>query len=1130
MNLYFMKQLQLSLIFLLLSFISIQAQEKLLYSTNFQDWAALANATTEQTVTKTTDFSAEQLDFRFFQNSISPSGWDASRFKAPATPGYMLAAKVTAGPTSYVITSPLKSITKIVFTHGATGSSRGYRIWKKNASDTGWVALTAATAYAIPASGQTVTLAVNDSLVALKFTNLNEAQNAYLFDLAIYGNYAATGQTYALSTSVNIDSAGDITRTPNSDVYEPGTKVALKAAPRFGYKFVKWVNNSTNVDLSTSNPFIITMSEAQQVKAIFQAVNTYTLNLSTQGSNWGEILLTPAPTNGKYEEGNQVSLKVVPNPVTTFSFWNDNSTATERVVTMTEDKAFTATFDEVPFIVGWDFRKPDPKVNRPGDYYAETSNVGVISLYEPTGTAVNWLSGASAFTPAYPNFRIWTTGTEFVTRRRYVKAQFSTQGYRNIQVKSQVSANFQAYSVLTLQYSLDDLTYKELARVNIADVYNAAWKNLDATLPEDAQEQAKVYLKWVADTSSTRLGNPTDNDGTAFTNIYIFADQIAATDTIAPKMVSILPAANSASATVNGAIVVTFDEKVKTGNGKITLGSTPLTGVFGSKTATFAYERLDYNTEYTFSIPAGALTDGSGNTFAGLSIRFRTAQRSEPNKSLFDAVVAKDGSGDYLSVIDAIAAAPTNRTLPWLIYIKNGKYTGHHDIPASKPFIHLIGQLRDSVIISDNRLSGNDGKGSPVYNVLQGATMVVNARDCYFENITFENSHGYEKLAGPQALALYAVTNHFTTSNCNLRSYQDTYLTAYNVATDRQYHKNTIIEGAVDYIYGGGDVFFDRCILRNNRVDGGFIVAPSHAAGTLWGYVFSNCAIEESKVSNASNFFGRPWVNSPKTVFLNTILKTGIKAEGWHYKMGAIPAVFADYNTMDKNGNPVDLSFRIKNYEYDVRDANGNVTNVVKGTAKNKLSDAEAASYTYENVILRTGDSWDPRLMSEAPAQPGNVKLSKNKLSWTHSAYTRLYIVFRNDKVIGFTLDNSYTDSTAVTGVNYIYAIQAVGEFGALSRVVSADVVSSIRDLDDTASQLWVRPTVVTSSADVVHPKALRSSFLAVYNVQGQLIQTIQAIEGALSSKIDVSRLAEGVYVLRFKNGQSNLVTRFVKH
>ena len=77
--------------------------------------------------------------------------------------------------------------------------------------------------------------------------------------------------------------------------------------------------------------------------------------------------------------------------------------------------------------------------------------------------------------------------------------------------------------------------------------------------------------------------------------------------------------------------------------------------------------------------------------------------------------------------------------------------------------------------------------------------------------------------------------------------------------------------------------------------------------------------IDESKVTGATTYLGRAWQNSPKTVFLNTTLKTGVYATGWYYKMGAIPAVFADYNTMYANGSGVDLSQRISNYEYDIK-------------------------------------------------------------------------------------------------------------------------------------------------------------------------------------------------------------------
>jgi pectin methylesterase-like acyl-CoA thioesterase len=1016
------------------------AQEKLLYSTNFQEWTAVAASATPQTVNKTTDFSLETLTFKFFQVAVNPAGWDATRFvNPPATPGYAQAQKVAG---SYIELSPLQSITKVSFTEGATGGNRGYKVWKKNATDAAWVLLysTAAT----PSSGQTVVVNVNESNVAVKFTNIDDAQNAYMFDLNIYGNFVPVNPQVALNTSMNLPGAGTITRTPNSDTYDQGTTVSLQASTNFGYKFIKWTD-SLNNDLSTANPYSFAMTAATHVRAVFQAVNTYTFNVNIAGSNWGEVQLSPLPTGGKYEEGTVVSMKVIPNPVTNFSYWEDNSTLLDRTVTVTGNMSFTATFDEVPFIVGWNFKAQTPTSNRTGDFYSESSNVGLISSYEPGGTSVGWLANQGSFSPILPNIRLWTPGAEFKTRRRYIKANFATTGYKNIRVKSLISANYQAYSKQLIQYSLDDVTYVTVDTADITSVYNSAWKQTNTLLPAAAEGVNKIYVRWLADVTSPILSEGTDNDGTAFTNIFIYADKNTAADSIAPTLIATVPTDGSNTASINGSIVLTFTEGVKAGTGNITLNGTVLAPSFGSKTASLVYERLAYNTQYTLEVPAGALTDLAGNVFAGDTITFRTSNRLEPAKKLFDAVVAADGTGNYTSVIDAIAAAPANRAQPWLIYIKNGTYTGHHTIPANKPFIHLIGQARDSVIISDSLLSG----GANAVSVSAGATMYVNANDCYFENITLENSYGYKYQAGPQALALYSEANHFTTNNCWLRSYQDTYLTTYNGISNRHYIKNTKIEGAVDYIYGAGDVFFDKCTITNTRKTGGYIVAPSHGNGTLWGYVFSYCTIDEAHTTGATNYFGRAWANAPKTVFLYTTLKSGIYPQGWYYKMGTIPAVFADYGTMDINGNMVDTSQRIEDYEYDVKDANGNVIQTVHGKAKKSLTPAEAATYTYENVVLRSADTWDPRMMTEAPAQPVNVVATNKTITWDSVPYTRLYIIFRNNTVVGFTINTTFTDTTTGTGA---YAVQAVSEFGALSTPANASGVLPVTLLDLTAS------------------------------------------------------------------------------
>lgn len=320
----------------------------------------------------------------------------------------------------------------------------------------------------------------------------------------------------------------------------------------------------------------------------------------------------------------------------------------------------------------------------------------------------------------------------------------------------------------------------------------------------------------------------------------------------------------------------------------------------------------------------------------------------------YSIVIDANGTEDFTDIQSAVNSIPSGNSEFVSIFIRNGKYKGHVDIPEDKPFLHFVGESRDSVIITDDRLCGDPGNGSPWYKPAQGATVVINASDCIFENITFENSWGHEKQTGPQALAVYSNNDRIAFNQCTMRSFQDTYLTSTKNIQDRQYLLNCRIEGAVDFIYGGGNVLFDQCEIYCTRQNLGYIVAPNHRDGTKWGYVFLNCEINGKK--DASTYFGRPWHNAPKTVFLNTKTSIHIDPRGWHKKMGAIPAVFADYNTMDMKGNPLDLSKRISEYEFDIKDADKKIIGVQKGSAKNTLTAEEAASYTYENI----NETWNP--------------------------------------------------------------------------------------------------------------------------------------------------------------------------
>lgn len=237
--------------------------------------------------------------------------------------------------------------------------------------------------------------------------------------------------------------------------------------------------------------------------------------------------------------------------------------------------------------------------------------------------------------------------------------------------------------------------------------------------PADASDAERVYVRWYPDWNSALIGTETDYDGLAITDIYVLAEPMSVNDDTAPVLTASIPADGATGASVNGSVVLTFDEKVVPGNGDATLGGTVLKPIVSGKSIVYPYTALAYNTTYTSELPEGAVTDHSGNKAAAVRLSFTTMSRVQPEARLYDAVVDVNGSADYTSVQAAIDAAPEGRVKLWLIFVMNGNYKEHIDIPSSKPFMHIIGQDREKTVILDDRLCG----GENAVHVSVGATV-----------------------------------------------------------------------------------------------------------------------------------------------------------------------------------------------------------------------------------------------------------------------------------------------------------------------------------------------------------------------------------------------------------------------
>ena len=901
-----------------------------------------------------------------------------------------------------------------------------------------------------------------DDIFTVKIYIYNLANNKqYAFsDVVISGDVEGTIEptpVYTLSVGSNMTGAGKVSTNPAGAEFDEGTIITASATENFGYHFQSWTDETGEV-VSTSKNYTFEIAANTTLTAQYTKANVYALNL-TRTEGVAENLVQYQPEGNYvdgihyYEEGTDVVLTAVNNRIMTFTGWDGDATGTAQKceVKMTGERNITANFSAVDYIVGWDLYYDQPAKDRAADYKADSENAGMLSLRKADGTTNGWLTRGSSNGQENGKYaaRIW----KFLSEEWYYEISFSSKGYENLVISSCIGSDYNTYSENNVEYSIDGTNF---TKIGAFDVPARAWNGpKEFALPEAANDQDRVWIRWMPNRESTLVGVSSDYDGTSIAEIFVLADQKEGASQM-PALVSSTPADGATDASANGSVILNFDAKVKAGTGVATLDGEEITPIISGKSAVFKYSGLKYNTQYTFTMPKGVLTSRSGNDVDEVVITFTTMERTQPEKRVYDAIVAQDGSGDYTTVQAAIDAAPEGRGKPWLIFIKNGQYKEHVDVPATKPYLHFIGQSRDGVVIKDDRLSGGDN----AVHVSIGATVVVNADNTFFESLTMENIYGHEKQNGPQALALNTGGDRICLNNVALLSYQDTWITT-STQKNRHYIKNSLIEGAVDFIYNGGDVYLDGDTLEINRPSGGYIVAPNHTADTKWGYVFKNNVLRAHPGVNVTDIWlGRPWHNQPKTVFINLQTFINIPAKGWYETMGGLPSLWADYNTVDANGNPVDLSQREDTYYYtqyykmvdgekviatsrpEASDMPNWTEEKVYGTAKNYLTDEEAAQYTIKNV-MGGDDNWQPDLLCEATEAPAPV-FNDNTISWDEVPYAICYVVTRGDEVVAITTETSVdvnavvcAKGSAALGANDSeepYKVQSVNEQGGLSK------------------------------------------------------------------------------------------------
>lgn len=824
---------------------------------------------------------------------------------------------------------------------------------------------------------------------------------------------------YNLTSSVSPATSGSITTSPVGSRFDEGTKISLLANRNFGYQFKEWRNATTDALVSTTNPYDFTLTANTDLKAVFEPINTYELKVNTDGGAKDYMIsYSPAPTvvdsKKMYETGTVVTLSAASNPVMLFTNWSTGTTSTNLITTMDANKEFTASFSASDYVVGWDFYKAGGS-GRVADFYSSSENeTAALNIRKADGTVSSWLDKSQVAAGGYEG-RSGAVNWKPLADKYYYQISFNATNYKDLRIQSAMLLNYNGYSTQRVEYSVNGTDFTLLDTIGIKNT--KVWYDKTLTLPAVANNAATVYIRWIPDYTSSLLGaEALNNDGTALSTIYVYGTTAFVNDGVAPVLVSSVPASNGSGASATGKIVLTFDEKIQLANGTTaTLGTKTLNPVLAGKTLTFSYTGLDYNTAYTFTLPANTVSDMGGNTLtSAVSIGFTTMTRPLVTKRGFDFVVGVDG--DFKAAVDAAtAAASTGKR--FYVFFPNGEYnigasTGDTNQKTSLTLANVsyIGQSTNNVVLYNKNTTEGIGTTATI-------NFTSTANSIYMQDLTLRNKDfrsgtngAFASLGRCVALQDQGTKNIY--KNVKVQSNQDTYYSG----NGRLYFENSDLHGTVDFLCGGGDVVFNECLLYLEDRGGNCITAPATASN--WGYVFLGCTIDGYASTDGNYNLGRPWQNAPRSVYINTKMVVKPTALGWT-EMGVVPGLFAEYNSTTPSGTPIDVSGRKKSFTYN------NVTTSVNPY----LTAQEAANYTVDNILGGT-DTWQPQLYTDQAAAPV-ISANSGTISWADNNYVLCWAVFKNNVFVKFVTTNSYL-VPAGTANGSVYTVRAANEMGGL--------------------------------------------------------------------------------------------------
>ena len=253
-------------------------------------------------------------------------------------------------------------------------------------------------------------------------------------------------------------------------------------------------------------------------------------------------------------------------------------------------------------------------------------------------------------------------------------------------------------------------------------------------------------------------------------------------------------------------------------------------------------------------------------------------------------VVARDGTGQFRTIDEAIEVCRAFMDYHKVIFIKKGTYKEKLIIPQWLQNIELCGEdMNETIITYDDHANIKTQERPNGIGTFRTYTLKIEANDITLKNLTIENNSA--RLG--QGVALHTEGDRLIFINCRFIGHQDTVYTG--MPYTRLFFKGCYICGTTDFIFGPSTARFEECTIES--LVNSYVTAASTPADAAYGYIFNNCRLI-AKDGVDKVFLGRPWRDYGYTLFMNCDLGAHIRPEGWHHweKQRENTARYLEYN------------------------------------------------------------------------------------------------------------------------------------------------------------------------------------------------------------------------------------------